>query len=185
MRHRKLAITELGRVDCETFRLQPKHPIVLLLDNVRSLQNVGAMFRTADAFGIEGLALCGITGRPPHRELHNTALGAEDSVAWSYYSSVTDAVAHYRAAGYQIAVLEQCEGSIPLQAFSPTKETPLVLVVGNEVEGVTQAVASEADVCIEIPQWGTKHSLNVATAAGIVLWELVKPWSLCHRKEDS
>ncbi len=185
MRHRKLAITELGRVDCETFRLQPKHPIVLLLDNVRSLQNVGAMFRTADAFAIEGLALCGITGRPPHRELHNTALGAEDSVAWSYYSSALEAAAHYRAAGYQIVVLEQCEESIPLQAFSPAQETHLVVVVGNEVEGVTQAVASEADVCIEIPQWGTKHSLNVATAAGIVLWELVKTWSSCHRKEGS
>ncbi len=185
MRYRKLATSELGRVDCETFRLQPKHPIVLLLDNVRSLQNVGAMFRTADAFAIEGLALCGITGRPPHRELHNTALGAEDSVAWSYYPSALEAVAHYRAEGYQIVVLEQCEESIPLQAFSPAQETHLVVVVGNEVEGVTQAVASEADVCIEIPQWGTKHSLNVATAAGIVLWEFIKPWSSCHRKEGS
>ncbi len=174
MRFRKLSTSELGRVDIETFRAQEKHPIILLLDNVRSLQNVGAMFRTADAFGIEGVALCGITGRPPHRELHNAALGAEDSVAWSYYPSSLEAVALYRAEGYKIVALEQCEGSIPLQDFSTSQHEKLLVVVGNEVEGVNQEVASTAEVCIEIPQWGTKHSLNVATAAGIVLWELVK-----------
>lgn len=174
MRFRKLSTSELGRVDIETFRAQEKHPIILLLDNVRSLQNVGAMFRTADAFGIEGVALCGITGRPPHRELHHAALGAEDSVAWWYYPSALEAVAHYRAEGYKIVALEQCEGSIPLQEFSTSQHEKLLVVVGNEVEGVNQEVASTAEVCIEIPQWGTKHSLNVATAAGIVLWELVK-----------
>ena len=165
---------ELKRVDIETFRQQAKRPIVLMLDNVRSLQNVGAMFRTADAFGIESLALCGITGCPPHRELHNAALGAEDSVAWQYFASAEEALTHFRAQGYKILVLEQCEGSVLLHQVARNITEKWVLVVGNEVEGVTQSVASAADLCVEIPQCGTKHSLNVATAAGILLWEWLR-----------
>ena len=174
MRHRKLSMPELNRVDIDTFRLQPKHPVVLMLDNVRSLQNVGAMFRTADAFGIESLALCGITGCPPHRELHNAALGAEDSVAWHYFASAEEALTHFRTQGYKILVLEQCEGSVLLHQVARNITEKWVLVVGNEVEGVTQSVASAADLCVEIPQCGTKHSLNVATAAGILLWEWLR-----------
>ena len=165
---------ELKRVDIDTFRQQAKHPVVLMLDNVRSLQNVGAMFRTADAFGIESLALCGITGCPPHRELHNAALGAEDSVAWLYFASAEEALTHFRAQGYKILVLEQCEGSVLLHQVARNITEKWVLVVGNEVEGVTQSVASAADLCVEIPQCGTKHSLNVATAAGILLWEWLR-----------
>lgn len=174
MRHRKLSMPELHRVDVATFRQQPKSPVVLMLDNVRSLQNVGAMFRTADAFGIESLALCGITGCPPHRELHNAALGAEDSVAWRYFASAEDALTQFRAQGYKILVLEQCEGSILLNQVAHNVTEKWVFVVGNEVEGVTQSVASVADLCVEIPQRGTKHSLNVATAAGILLWEWLR-----------
>ena len=174
MRHRKLSMPELHRVDVATFRQQPKSPVVLMLDNVRSLQNVGAMFRTADAFGIESLALCGITGCPPHRELHNAALGAEESVAWRYFASAEDALTQFRAQGYKILVLEQCEGSILLNQVAHNVTEKWVLVVGNEVEGVTQSVASVADLCVEIPQRGTKHSLNVATAAGILLWEWLR-----------
>ncbi len=174
MRHRKLSMPELHRVDIATFRQQPKSPVVLMLDNVRSLQNVGAMFRTADAFGIESLALCGITGCPPHRELHNAALGAEDSVAWRYFASADDAFTHFRTEGYKILVLEQCEGSVLLNQVVHNVTEKWVFVVGNEVEGVTQSVASVADLCVEIPQRGTKHSLNVATAAGILLWEWLR-----------
>lgn len=174
MRHRKLSMPELNRVDIDTFRLQPKRPIVLMLDNVRSLQNVGAMFRTADAFGIESLALCGITGCPPHRELHNAALGAEDSVAWQYFTTTEEAITHFRTEGYKILVLEQCEGSILLNQVEFNIADKWVFVVGNEVDGVIQAVASDADLCVEIPQCGTKHSLNVATAAGILLWEWLR-----------
>ena len=162
---------DLHRIDVATGRQQPKSPVVLMLDNVRSLQNVGAMFRTADAFGIESLALCGITGCPPHRELHNAALGAEDSVAWRYFASAEDALTQFRAQGYKILVLEQCEGSVLLNQVLHNVTEKWVFVVGNEVEGVTQSVASVADLCVEIPQRGTKHSLNVATAAGILLWE--------------
>lgn len=171
MRHRKLSMPELHRADIATYRAQPKHPIVLMLDNVRSLQNVGAMFRTADGFGIESIALCGITGCPPHRELHNAALGAEDSVVWQYYPTTEEGVAYFRTLGYKILVLEQCEGSVLLHQVAFTNFDKCVFVVGNEVDGVTQAVASDADLCVEIPQCGTKHSLNVATAAGILLWE--------------
>ena len=174
MRHRKLSMPELKRVDIETFRQQAKHPVVLMLDNVRSLQNVGAMFRTADAFGIESLALCGITGCPPHRELHNAALGAEDSVAWHYFASAEESLTHFRTQGYKILVLEQCEGGVLLHQVARNITEKWVLVVGNEVEGVTQSVASAADLCVEIPQCGTKHSLNVATAAGILLWEWLR-----------
>ena len=168
MRHRKLSMPELNRVDIDTFRLQPKRPIVLMLDNVRSLQNVGAMF------GIESLALCGITGCPPHRELHNAALGAEDSVAWQYFTTTEEAITHFRTEGYKILVLEQCEGSILLNQVEFNIADKWVFVVGNEVDGVIQAVASDADLCVEIPQCGTNHSLNVATAAGILLWEWLR-----------
>ncbi|PID90126.1 MAG: RNA methyltransferase [Bacteroidetes bacterium] len=167
---------ELGRLSPEEFQQSAHRPIVLLLDNIRSLQNVGAIFRTADAFNIEALALCGFTGTPPHRELHRAALGAEDTVAWQHFEHAMDALEHYGDQGYRILALEQCEGSVPLQTYEAHPQDRLLLILGNEVNGVDQALASRADVCLEIPQHGTKHSLNVATAAGIALWQLVLPY---------
>ncbi len=176
IRHRKLRTDELGRLSPQAFGQSPHRPIALLLDNIRSLQNVGAIFRTADAFNIEGLALCGFTGTPPHRELHRAALGAESTVAWRHFERATDALARYRSEGYRILALEQCEGSVPLQSFTPRPQERLLLILGNEVHGVEQELASQADICLEIPQHGTKHSLNVATATGIALWQLALPY---------
>lgn len=176
IRNRKLGIDELGRLSPAAFAEAPRVPCVLLLDNIRSLQNVGAMFRTADAFALEGMALCGFTGTPPHRELHRAALGAENTVPWVHYGEPLEAVKFYRAQGYSILALEQCEGSVSLDAYAHSRASGFLLILGNEVEGVAQELVSEADVCLEIPQYGTKHSLNVATAAGIALWQLCKPY---------
>lgn len=172
MGFRKLSMAELGRIEPESYAIAPKRPWVLLLDNVRSLHNVGAMFRTADAFALEGMALCGFTGTPPRRELHAAALGAELVVPWVHYDEVTLALEHYRQEGYQIVALEQCEGSTNLNDIPACNEQKMVLVVGNEVKGVQEEALALCDTCIEIPQYGTKHSLNVATAAGIALWSL-------------
>lgn len=175
VRFRKLAMHELGRVGLEDYRVQPKWPVVLALENIRSLHNVGAIFRTADAFGIESLALCGFTGCPPHREIHASALGAEFSVAWQHFESGPDALAHYSALGYHCVAVEQCEGSMHPVALGKLgmEGKPVLLFLGNEVEGVSQGVVSECDACVEIPQVGTKHSLNVSVAAGIILWGLL------------
>ncbi len=175
-KHRKLGIGELHRLSPDAFAQSAHVPAVLLLDNIRSLQNVGAMFRTADAFALEGMALCGFTGTPPHRELHKAALGAESTIPWTHYLDPHTALQLYQAKGYSILALEQCEGSISLDAFPPPHAHGFVLILGNEVEGVSQSLASAADACLEIPQFGTKHSLNVATAAGIALWHLCKPY---------
>ncbi len=170
---RKLTMSELGRCSAEEYRQQPKWPLVVLLENVRSLQNVGAIFRTADAFAVEGLALCGFTGIPPHRELHRAALGAELSVPWEHYQQPQDAVNAYMARGYTIVALEQCKGSTRLEQYQhdPTQKT--LLILGNEVDGVSETLLAHCTLCLEIPQHGTKHSLNVATAAGIALWAMV------------
>lgn len=145
-----------------------------MLDNIRSLHNVGSAFRTADAFRVEQIALCGVTGVPPHREIEKTALGATQTVDWKHYTTTAGAISVLRAAGYRIFAVEQTESSIPLQEFQGRKDEKIALVFGNEVYGVEQQVVQSADGVIEIPQWGTKHSLNVAVSIGIVLWEIAR-----------
>ena len=172
---RKLTMPELNRLPVADFKNTPKSPVVLVLDNVRSLHNVGAVFRTADAFALERIYLCGVTGRPPHRDITKTALGSTESVSWEYAPTTLEAVESLRAAGYQLVAVEQTTGSVPLPAFRPAAGRPLALVLGNEVFGVEDAVLALCDLAVEIPQFGTKHSLNVGVAAGVVLWDaLVK-----------
>lgn len=166
----KKRIWELGRDSVETYRGKRKLPVVLVVDNVRSLNNIGAMFRTADAFLVERMALCGISSPPPSPEIHKTALGAEETVAWEYYADTTDAVAKLRADGYTICCLEQVKGSIALQDFKVSDSEKYAIVVGNEVDGVDQRVVDASDVALEIPQYGTKHSLNVSVSAALSLW---------------
>lgn len=170
----KLTIEEMQRVDAATYRSLPKAPIVMVLDNVRSLHNVGSVFRTADAFRCAGIALCGITACPPSAEIHKTALGAEDVVAWRYYADTLEAVAALRSEGYTIVAIEQVSGSTDLTSWQPEQQRRYAFVLGNEVKGVQQAVVDTADFALEIPQYGTKHSLNVSVTAGIVLWQATK-----------
>lgn len=170
---RKLKVTEMQRLSIEEYHDAEKLPIVVVLDNVRSLYNVGSVFRTADAFRIVGMALCGITATPPHPEIHKTALGAEQSVHWQYYHDTMQALDNLRSQGYTILAVEQCEGSTMLQQFCPAVGAKYAIVLGNEVHGVQQSVVDASDACLEIPQFGTKHSLNVSVTTGIVLWSLV------------
>lgn len=171
---RKLLNSELGRKSIEQFRSSEKSPFIIVLDNVRSMNNVGSVFRTADAFLAEGIYLCGITGVPPHPEIRKTALGATESVAWKYFNKTTGAIAELKSMGYKIIGIEQAEGAISLRCFSPERNTRYALVFGHEVSGVDQEVLNECDHVIEIPQFGTKHSFNIAVSVGIVLWELNK-----------
>lgn len=171
---RKLTVEELGRMSAEEFRQAEKLPLVVVLDNVRSLHNVGSVFRTADAFRLAGICLCGITACPPSAEIHKTALGAEDSVAWQYFRNTPDAVAWLRDEGYDIVAVEQVEGSIGLDKWHAAPSHRYALVLGNEVKGVGQDVVDAADYAVEIPQFGTKHSLNVSVTAGIVMWEMAR-----------
>ena len=172
---RKLKVTEMGRLTVEEFHRVEKMPLVVVLDNVRSMYNVGSVFRTADAYRVERIMLCGITGRPPHPEIHKTALGAEDSVDWQYCTDANEAVQMLKSDGYLVYAIEQAEGSISLEKFQVKNSySKLAVVLGNEVKGVQQSVVDLCDGCIELPQFGTKHSLNVSTAAGIVIWELFK-----------
>jgi len=219
---RKLKITEMGRMNVEEFKSSKKMPLVVVLDDVRSMYNVGSVFRTSDAFRVEAIYLCGITAQPPHPEIHKTALGAEDTVEWRYFKDTMEAVEHLKANGYFVYSIEQCEGSTKLQELSvesleirdeslelrddtsalrdDTLEDkipdgnyfPLVsekssslftlhsslkkfaIIMGNEVKGVKQEVVNASDGCLEIPQFGTKHSLNVSTTAGMVIWEFAK-----------
>lgn len=171
---RKLTNNELGRPTIEEYAEREKLPIVVVLDNVRSAQNVGSFFRTADAFGIEQIALAGITSTPPNREIHKTALGAELSVAWSYYPTTLECVAKLREEGYKIIAIEQIEDATMLDEFRAASDTKYALVFGNEVEGVDQAIADIVDGAIEIPQVGTKHSLNVSVSAGVLMWEFFR-----------
>jgi tRNA G18 (ribose-2'-O)-methylase SpoU len=167
---KKLKITELHRISPETFRVARKIPLIVVLDNVRSLHNVGSIFRTSDAFRIQAVYLCGITATPPHPEIHKTALGAEDSVEWTYFENTLDALDILHRQHYTLVAVEQTDDSRPPQHLPPA-DAPYAIVLGNEVHGVSQAVIDRCDRCIEIPQAGTKHSLNVSVAAGIVLWE--------------
>ena len=171
---RKLLNEELGRPTLEEYATMAKLPITVILDNVRSAQNVGSFFRTADAFGIEHIALCGISATPPNREIHKTALGSELSVGWSYYPTTAECVDRLRTEGYQIIAIEQIEGATMLDKFSAKPNTKYALVFGNEVEGVDQRIADMVDGAIEIPQVGIKHSLNVSVSAGVVMWELFR-----------
>ena len=178
--NRKKLVTEMGRIDGDEFRKSDKLPLVVVLDNVRSLHNVGSVFRTGDAFRVERIVLCGITATPPSAEIHKTALGAEDVVEWQYSESTMDAVAALRADGYRIFSIELCEGSIPLHEFQAQPGERYAVVLGNEVKGVQQAVVDASDGAVEIPQFGTKHSLNVSVTAGMVIWEFAKKLGLVH-----
>lgn len=171
---RKLLNDELGRKNVEEFRKAEKSPFVIVLDNLRSQSNVGSVFRTADAFLAESIFLCGITATPPHRDIQKTALGATESVLWKYYTETLTAVRELKSAGYRIVAIEQVEGSTMLSDFRLEEGHKYCLVFGNEVNGVNQSVLNECDHFIEIPQFGTKHSFNIAVSAGIVLWELHK-----------
>lgn len=171
---RKLTIEEMGRMDVATFREADKLAVVVVLDNVRSLHNVGAVFRTADAFALHGLCLCGITATPPSAEIHKTALGAEDTVAWTYHADTLEAVIALKREGYKLLAVEQVEGSTSLSDLTLSPNDRVALVMGNEVKGVRQEVIDICDGAIEIPQYGTKHSLNVSVSAGIVMWEVQK-----------
>lgn len=176
---RKLKVTEMGRMSVDEYRASEKQPIVVVLDHVRSLYNVGSVFRSSDAFRISGVCLCGITAQPPHPEIHKTALGAEDSVPWQYFEHTEDAVKWFKEKGYIILAVEQCEGSTMLQNFKRELGKKYAVVLGNEVKGVQQQVVDMCDGCLEIPQYGTKHSLNVSVAAGIILWHLLEKNNLC------
>ncbi len=168
----KLKITEMHRLSAAAFRAAEKIPLVVVLDNVRSLHNIGAVFRTADAFLLQGIYLCGISSTPPNAELHKTALGAEFTVSWKYTARTLDAVRELQAAGYTVLAVEQAKGSTPLAKLQADPKAKYALVMGNEVKGVAQEVVDACDNCIEIPQYGTKHSLNVSVTAGIVMYEL-------------
>ncbi|MFO7851642.1 MAG: RNA methyltransferase [Bacteroidota bacterium] len=169
---RKLKMSELNRKTVEEFRKSDKSPFVIVLDNIRSLNNIGSVFRTADCLKAEAVYLCGITATPPHRDIHKTALGATESVKWKYFKNTLDAIKELRASAYKIISLEQAEGATPLQDFLPEEGRRYALVFGHEVKGVQQDILDISDLCLEIPQHGTKHSFNVSVSVGIVLWDL-------------
>ena len=175
---RKLTMDELGRKSVADFKTANKKPMVVVMDNIRSMHNVGSVFRTADGFLIDGICLCGFTPQPPHRDIHKTALGATETVDWVYYENTVKAVSDLKQRGYQVYAIEQTEGSIRLELFKQQHpeagNQSLAFVFGNEVNGVDQEVIAICNGVIEIPQWGMKHSLNISVAAAIVLWEFVR-----------
>ncbi|MCX6281449.1 MAG: RNA methyltransferase [Bacteroidetes bacterium] len=171
---RKLSLSELNRLSNEEFRTAEKFPVTVILDDIRSQNNTGSVFRTCDAFRVDSLYLCGITATPPHREIHKTALGAEDSVNWNYFGSVIEAVMKARESGHLVLAVEQTTNSLSLQDLSIPAHSKIALVFGNEIQGVNEEVLKLADNCVEIPQFGTKHSINVSVAVGITLWEFLK-----------
>lgn len=165
---------ELGRVQPEAVTGAPKNPVIVILDDVRSMHNVGSAFRTCDAFAVEALYLCGYTPTPPHRDIHKTALGATETVQWEHFPDTISAAGAAKEAGYKIYAVEQAHNSILLHDFKWDKQQKIALVFGNEVSGVNDAVLKAADGCIEIPQWGAKHSLNISVSVGVVLWEMIR-----------
>lgn len=171
---RKLKITELNRLSTEEFKETPKIPLTVVLDNIRSLNNIGSVFRTSDAFVVKEIILCGITATPPHPDIHKTALGAEESVVWRCFEKTEDAVRELQNDGVLVYAIEQVEGSLKLDEMQLQKDTAYAVVLGNEVKGVQQTVVDICDGAIEIPQFGTKHSLNVSITAGIVIWDFFK-----------
>ena len=169
--NRKLKLEELNRVSIADFKQQKKDPVIVLLDNVRSLHNVGSLFRTCDAMAVEKLYLCGITAKPPHREIQKTAIGATESVNWEYMQDAISIIHRYKKVGYTIISIEQTSNSIALGNYN-WKNEKVLLIFGNEVDGVQQKIIDLSDFSLEIPQWGTKHSFNITVSAGIVLWDL-------------
>ena len=168
----KLKNTELGRISVEAFKEAKKTPIIVVLDNIRSLSNIGAVFRTSDAFLIEKIYLCGITATPPNKEIHKTALGATESVAWEYVEDTLTLIERLKNLKIKVLAVEQVKNSTSLEKFTPTPNQKYAVVMGNEVKGVQQNVVTAADLCLEIPQQGTKHSLNISVSCGVVLWHL-------------
>ncbi len=168
---RKLKNSELNRLNIQEFKRRNKTPLIIVLDNIRSLNNIGSVFRTSDAFLIKKIYLCGITARPPHKDIHKTALGATDSVEWEYFKDTTEAINRLKNEQVKIVSIEQVENAVLLQDFKPETQTTYALVFGNEVKGVQQKIIDMSDYCIEIPQFGTKHSLNISVSAGIVMWD--------------
>jgi tRNA G18 (ribose-2'-O)-methylase SpoU len=175
---RKLKNSELNRLDIADFKEAEKIPLIVILDNIRSLNNIGSVFRTSDAFVVEKIYLCGITAIPPHKDIHKTALGATDSVDWEYVEDTLTLVSELQKKGVEIASIEQAESSVMLQEFEISKNKKYAIVMGNEVKGVQQSVVSASDHCIEIPQFGTKHSLNISVTTGIVLWSFLEKMKL-------
>ena len=172
MKFRKLPVSELNRLSYDEFKSAPKIPVVVVLDNLRSQHNIGSIFRTCDALLIDKLILCGISGTPPSAEIHKTALGAEDSVTWEYFEDTATAVKQLQHDNYILVAIEQAEDSAILNEFIPDKDNRYALIFGNEVKGVRQDIVDMCNICLEIPQFGTKHSLNVAVSAGITLWDI-------------
>ncbi len=170
---RKLRNEELNRLSTDEFKKTPKQPAVLILDNIRSAMNVGSVFRTADAFIIEKIFLCGITAKPPHREINKTALGAQDTVSWDHVENIEDCTNQLRKEGYMIVAIEQVDESISLLDFNVKKNQKYAFVFGNEVFGINDELVQKADIVLEIPQYGTKHSLNVSVSIGVVLWDFL------------
>ena len=173
MNDRKLLNMELGRIRPEEYASLPLSGLVVVLDNVRSAYNVGSIFRTCDAFKVDLLCLCGICAVPPSAEIHKTAIGAELSVPWKHYGSTLQAVSTLRSEGYRIISVEQTLNAVSLEQFAPQEGEKYALIFGNEVDGVDQSVVDTSDMCLEIPQWGSKHSMNVSVSAGVVLWQMV------------
>ncbi len=171
---KKLSILEMNRISVEEFKLAEKLPLVVVLDEVRSLHNIGSVFRSSDAFRVESIFLCGITATPPQPEIHKTALGAEDTVDWVYFKDTNEAVSYLHQSGYIVLAIEQCADSTMLQNMQLQQDKKYAVIFGNEVKGVKQEVVDLCDGCIEIPQFGTKHSLNVSVTAGIIIWEFAK-----------
>ncbi|MEZ4885824.1 MAG: RNA methyltransferase [Chitinophagales bacterium] len=169
---RKWSMSELNRLSVNEFKETVKTPLIIILDNVRSANNIGSVFRTADAFALEALHLCGITACPPQKDIRKTALGASDSVQWTYWKQTVEAVQSLKAEGYQVIAIEQAEGSIFLQDFAVEPQGKYAIIFGHEVNGVSDEVMELVDACIEIPQFGTKHSLNIAVSVGVVVWDL-------------
>ncbi len=174
MKFKKKNIYELNRLDPDGFRSKTKHPIILVLDNVRSAYNVGSAFRTADSFALESIHLCGITAQPPHKEIMKTAIGAEDTVDWKYFKDTADSIEELKSKDYEIIAVEQSSDSILLKNYQVAPRTKIALVFGNEVNGIDQNVLSLCDECIEIEQYGTKHSLNISVSLGIVAFALLR-----------
>lgn len=174
---KKLRNSELGRKSISDFKKADKTPFVVVLDNVRSMNNIGSVFRTSDALLVEAIYLCGITATPPHNDIRKTALGATESVDWKYFNTTEKAIEQLKKEGYFVASIEQAENSIELQNFEIKKEKKYALVFGHEVKGVSQNIVNQSDTCIEIPQFGTKHSFNISVSAGIVLWDLFNKWA--------
>lgn len=169
---RKLKNSELNRLTNQTYKTATKTPIIVILDNIRSLNNIGSVFRTCDAFLIEKIYLCGITAKPPHKDIHKTALGATESVDWQYKENTLTLIEELQNQGVSVATIEQAENAKMLNNFIPEKNKKIAVVFGNEVKGVQQEVVSASNYCIEIPQYGTKHSLNISVSCGVVLWDL-------------